>query len=303
MGTLKRAISADASVVASFLDATDIVGEIEKIHKTSAVVTAALGRLSIACSLIGYSLKGDDDSVTVRMDGGGATGALIAVADSHGNVRSYVSNPVVEIPLNSYGKLDVAGAVGKDGTLSVIKDLGLKEPYSGTIPIVSGEIAEDIAAYFASSEQIPTVCGLGVLVNPDLTVNVAGGYLIQLLPFADESCIDILEKNIKELPSVTKMMSEGLDAEKIVLKLLDGLNPNILDEANVSYKCGCSRERVVKALASLGNDELQAMADENKDTEVCCHFCNKKYTFTPQEILDLLKKSQNPQSSDKDNNA
>ena len=237
------------------------------------------------------------------MDGGGATGALIAVADSHGNVRSYVSNPVVEIPLNSYGKLDVAGAVGKDGTLSVIKDLGLKEPYSGTIPIVSGEIAEDIAAYFASSEQIPTVCGLGVLVNPDLTVNVAGGYLIQLLPFADESCIDILEKNIKELPSVTKMMSEGLDAEKIVLKLLDGLNPNILDEANVSYKCGCSRERVVKAIASLGNDELQAMADENKDTEVCCHFCNKKYTFTPQEILDLLKKSQNPQSSDKDNNA
>lgn len=303
MGTLKRAISADASVVASFLDATDIVGEIEKIHKTSAVVTAALGRLSIACSLIGYSLKGDDDSVTVRMDGGGATGALIAVADSHGNVRSYVSNPVVEIPLNSYGKLDVAGAVGKDGTLSVIKDLGLKEPYSGTIPIVSGEIAEDIAAYFASSEQIPTVCGLGVLVNPDLTVNVAGGYLIQLLPFADESCIDILEKNIKKLPSVTKMMSEGLDAEEIVLKLLDGLNPNILDEANVSYKCGCSRERVVKAIASLGNDELQAMADENKDTEVCCHFCNKKYTFTPQEILDLLKKSQNPQSSDKDNNA
>ena len=303
MGTLKRAISADASVVASFLDATDIVGEIEKIHKTSAVVTAALGRLSIACSLIGYSLKGDDDSVTVRMDGGGATGALIAVADSHGNVRSYVSNPVVEIPLNSYGKLDVAGAVGKDGTLSVIKDLGLKEPYSGTIPIVSGEIAEDIAAYFASSEQIPTVCGLGVLVNPDLTVNVAGGYLIQLLPFADESCIDILEKNIKELPSVTKMMSEGLDAEKIVLKLLDGLNPNILDEANVSYKCGCSRERVVKAIASLGNDELQAMADENKDTEVCCHFCNKKYTFTPQEILDLLKKSQNTQSSDEDNNA
>lgn len=303
MGTLKRAISADASVVASFLDATDIVGEIEKIHKTSAVVTAALGRLSIACSLIGYSLKGDDDSVTVRMDGGGATGALIAVADSHGNVRSYVSNPVVEIPLNSYGKLDVAGAVGKDGTLSVIKDLGLKEPYSGTIPIVSGEIAEDIAAYFASSEQIPTVCGLGVLVNPDLTVNVAGGYLIQLLPFADESCIDILEKNIKKLPSVTKMMSEGLNAEEIVLKLLDGLNPNILDEANVSYKCGCSRERVVRAIASLGNDELQAMADENKDTEVCCHFCNKKYTFTPQEILDLLKKSQNPQSSDKDNNA
>ncbi|MGN0607356.1 MAG: Hsp33 family molecular chaperone HslO [Oscillospiraceae bacterium] len=289
MGILKRAISADASVVAAFLDATDIVSEIEKIHKTSAVVTAGLGRLSIACSLIGYSLKGEDDSVTVRMDGGGATGVLIAVADSRGNVKSYVSNPVVEIPLNSYGKLDVAGAIGKNGTLSVIKDLGLKEPYSGTIPIVSGEVAEDIASYFATSEQIPTVCGLGVLVNPDLTVNVAGGYLVQLLPFADEKCIDILEKNINKMPSVTQMMSDGLNAEDIVLKLLDGLEPNILDEAKVSYRCDCSRERVSRALVSLGNDELQAMADEGKNTEVCCHFCNKKYEFTPAEILELKK--------------
>lgn len=289
MGILKRAISADASVVAAFLDATDIVSEIEKIHKTSAVVTAGLGRLSIACSLIGYSLKGEDDSVTVRMDGGGATGVLIAVADSRGNVKSYVSNPVVEIPLNSYGKLDVAGAIGKNGTLSVIKDLGLKEPYSGTIPIVSGEVAEDIASYFATSEQIPTVCGLGVLVNPDLTVNVAGGYLVQLLPFADEKCIDILEKNINKMPSVTQMMSDGLNAEDIVLKLLDGLEPNILDEAKVSYRCDCSRERVSRALVSLGNDELQAMADEGKNTEVCCHFCNKQYEFTPAEILELKK--------------
>lgn len=287
MGILKRAISADASVVAAFLDATDIVSEIEKIHKTSAVVTAGLGRLSIACSLIGYSLKGENDSVTVRMDGGGATGALIAVADSKGNVKSYVSNPVVEIPLNKYGKLDVAGAVGTNGTLSVIKDLGLKEPYSGTIPIVSGEIAEDIASYFATSEQIPTVCGLGVLVNPDLTVNVAGGYLVQLLPFADESCIDILEKNIEKMPSVTKMMSDGLTAEDIALKLLDGLNPNILDESSVSYKCDCNRGRVAKALVSIGKDELQAMIDEGKDTEVVCHFCNKKYVFTPKELSQL----------------
>ncbi len=289
MGILKRSISADASVVASFLDATDIVSEIEKIHKTSAVVTAALGRLSVACSLMGYSLKGEKDSVTIRLDGGGATGALIAVADSRGNVKSYVSNPVVEIPLNSYGKLDVAGAVGKNGTLSVIKDLGLKEPYSGMIPIVSGEIAEDIAAYFASSEQIPTVCGLGVLVNPDLTVNVAGGYLVQLLPFADEKCIDILENNINNMPSVTQMMSDGLTAEDIALKLLDGLEPNILDESVVSYKCDCSRERVSRALISLGNNELQSMIDENKDTEIECHFCNKKYVFTPFELTELKK--------------
>jgi molecular chaperone Hsp33 len=223
------------------------------------------------------------------MDGGGATGALIAVADSRGNVKSYVSNPVVEIPLNKHGKLDVAGAVGKNGTLSVIKDLGLKEPYSGTVPIVSGEIAEDIAAYFAVSEQIPTVCGLGVLVNPDLTVNVAGGYLVQLLPFADEVCIDILERNIEKMPPVTKMMTDGMTAEDIALNLLDGLNPNILDEAKVSYKCDCGRDRVSKALISLGNDELQAMADEGKDTEIVCHFCNKKYVFTPKQILNLKK--------------
>lgn len=287
MGILKRTISADGSVVAAVLDATDIVSEIEKIHKTSAVITAGLGRLSIACSLMGYSLKGKDDSVTIRMDGGGASGILIAVSDSSGNVRSYVSNPVVELPLNKYGKLDVAGAVGKNGTLSIVKDLGLKEPYSGTIPIVSGEIAEDIASYFAVSEQIPTVCGLGVLVNPDLTVNVAGGYLVQLLPFADEKCIDVLEKNINALPSVTEMMSSGMSAEDIAFKLLDGLDPEIIDESEVCYKCDCSRSRVEKALISLGNDELQAMADENKNTEVCCHFCNKKYEFTPQDIISL----------------
>ena len=180
MADIVRTISADGSVVATAVNALDIVSRIEQIHKTSAVVTAALGRLSIAASLIGIGLKGGSDSVTIRMDGGGPTDILIAVSDSGGNVKSYVGNPVVEIPLNKFGKLDVAGAVGNNGTLSVIKDLSLKEPYVGQVPIVSGEIAEDIANYFAVSEQIPTVCGLGVLVNPDLTVKAAGGYLIQL---------------------------------------------------------------------------------------------------------------------------
>ena len=230
MGKIIRTISHDASVVATALDATDIVSEIEKIHTTSAVVTAALGRLTIAASLIGNGLKGADDSVTLRMDGGGATGCLIAVSDSHGNVKSYVSNPVVEIPLNKYGKLDVAGAVGKEGRLSVVKDLGLKEPYVGQVPIVSGEIAEDIANYFAVSEQIPTVCGLGVLVNPDLTVKAAGGYLIQLLPFADESCIDKLEENVKTLPPVTAMLESGMSSEDIAKRVLEGLEPDLLDE-------------------------------------------------------------------------
>ena len=289
MAKIVRTISHDASVVATAIDATDIVAEIEKLHKTSAVVTAALGRLTIAASLIGNGLKGADDSVTIRMDGGGATGCLIAVSDSHGNVKSYVSNPIVEIPLNKYGKLDVAGAVGKDGRLSVVKDLGLKEPYVGQVPIVSGEIAEDIANYFAVSEQIPTVCGLGVLVNPDLTVKAAGGYLIQLLPFADESCIDKLEANVNTLQPVTAMLDSGMSAEDIAKRVLEGLEPDLLDEFEVFYKCDCNKSRVEKALISLGREELEQMAQEEEQIEVCCHFCDKKYNFTKAEIIELAK--------------
>lgn len=290
MAKIVRTISKDTSVVASAIDALDIVSEIERIHKTSAVVTAALGRLSIAASLIGNGLKGENDSVTIRMNGGGATGILIAVSDSRGNVKSYVGNPIVELPLNRYGKLDVSGAVGKDGTLSVVKDLGLKEPYVGQVPIVSGEIAEDIANYFAASEQIPTVCGLGVLVNPDLTVKAAGGYLIQLLPFADESCIDILEANVNKLPPVTSMLDSGMSAEDIAKSVLDGLEPEVMDSFEVNYKCDCSKERVERALVSLGMEELVKMAEEQDSTEVCCHFCDKKYVFSKDEIVTLSKR-------------
>ncbi len=287
MGKIVRTISVDASVVATAFDAKDVVSEIERIHKPSAVVTAALGRLSIAASLIGMGLKNKDDTVTVRMNGNGPCGTLIAVADSLGNVKSYVGNPIVEIPLNAVGKLDVKGAVGTEGTLTVIKDLGLREPYTGQIPIVSGEIAEDIAAYFAVSEQIPTVCGLGVLVNPDLTVKAAGGYLIQLLPFADEKVIDIIENNIKSLPSVTEMLSSGVTVEEMALKVLDGLTPNVLDDFSAEYKCDCSKERVERALISIGRNDLKEMAAENDTTEVCCHFCDKKYTFSSEELIAL----------------
>ena len=287
MGKIVRTISADASVVATAFDAKDVVAEIERIHKPSAVVTAALGRLSIAASLIGMGLKNKEDTVTVRMNGNGPCGTLIAVADSFGNVKSYVGNPIVEIPLNNLGKLDVKGAVGTEGTLTVIKDLGLREPYTGQIPIVSGEIAEDIAAYFAISEQIPTVCGLGVLVNPDLTVAAAGGYLIQLLPFADEKVIDIIENNIKSLPSVTEMLSSGVTVEEMALKVLDGLTPNVLDDFSAEYKCDCSKERVERALISIGRDDLREMAAENDNTEVCCHFCDKKYSFSSEELIAL----------------
>ncbi len=286
---LVRAISADGSVMACALNATEIVAEIERIHTTSAVVTAALGRLATAASMAGSLLKGEQDSVTMRINGGGPAGTLIAVADSFGNVRAYVGNPVVELPLNQYGKLDVAGAVGRDGYLSVIKDVGLKEPATGTVEIVSGEIAEDITNYYATSEQVPTACGLGVLVNPDLTVKGAGGYLVQLLPFADESCVELLEQNIKKLPPVSQMYADGMTAEEGCMRLLEGLEPNVLDTFQPVYKCDCSLERVTRALVSMGREELLKMAEEQGGAEVCCHFCNKKYHLTAEELRALAR--------------
>ncbi len=288
MGRIVRTISKDASVVCSAIDGRDIAARIEQIHKTSAVCTAALGRLALGASLLGFGLKGENDTVTVRISGGGPAGALIAVADSFGNVKAYIQNPVVEIPLNSVGKLDVRGAVGTDGTLSVIKDLGLKEPYSGQIPIVSGEIAEDITSYLATSEQVPSVCALGVLVAPDLTVAQAGGFLIQLLPFAPDEAIDIIERNIKSMQSVTQLLSEGKTAEDIAMLALEGLEPNLLDDFEVSYKCDCTRERVERALMSLGADQIDELA-QDENTEVRCHFCDKVYIFTREEVLALKK--------------
>jgi molecular chaperone Hsp33 len=288
MGILKRAIAKDASVVSCALDATDIVAEIERVHQTSAVITAGLGRLTIAASMMGYGLKGAEDSVTLRVKGNGPAGMLVAVADAHGNVKSYAEHPIVEIPLNDKGKLDVGGAVGADGTLSVTKDLGLKEPYVGVCPLVSGEIAEDIASYYANSEQTPTVCGLGVLVNPDLSVRVAGGYLIQVLPFAEDAVIDTLERNLQALPPVTQMMCAGMTPDQIALRLLDGLEPNLLDEAEVFYRCDCSRERTQRILRRLGKEELIEMAEEGKPITVQCHFCDQEYVFTPEELRALV---------------
>ncbi|MFT3952242.1 MAG: Hsp33 family molecular chaperone HslO [Oscillospiraceae bacterium] len=291
MGKIVRSISADASVVCSAIDGLDLVAEIERIHKTSAVVTAAAGRLMMAASLLGFGLKGENDSLTVRINGGGPTGSIIAVSDSFGNVRCYVQNPVVELPLNAYGKLDVRGAVGTEGLLSVIKDLGLKEPFSGQVEIVSGEIAEDITHYLAVSEQVPSVCALGVLVNPDLTVKRAGGFLVQLLPFAPESAIETVEKNINAMQSVTKLLDAGKTAEEISLMALDGLSPNVLDDFSVEYRCDCSRTRVENALISLGAAELSDMAEE-PSTEVCCHFCGKRYQFSPAEIQALTQRNE-----------
>lgn len=288
MAKLIRCLSDDGLVSISVIDSTDIAARAEQIHKSSAVVTAALGRLLTATSLMGAQLKSEGNSVTVRVNGDGPIGSMTAISDYMGNVRGCVTNPIVELPLNSVGKLDVGGAVGK-GDMFVTKDLGLREPYNGAIELISGEIAEDIAAYFAQSEQIPTVCGLGVLVNPDLTVNCAGGYLIQLLPAAGEDTITKVEQSISGIESVTQMMSRGLGVFDIAKNVLSKFNLELLDESEPIYKCNCSRERTVRMLRSIGKDELTKLAGEQELTKVCCHFCNKEYDFTSDELKSIAE--------------
>lgn len=290
MGKLIRCISTDGTLTVMAADTTDIVNEAVKIHKTSAVTSAALGRLLTAASLMGSALKGRDDSITVKINGGGPAGTVLAVSDSSGNPRGYVQNSVVEIPLNDKGKLDVKGAVGTDGFLTVIKDLGLKEPYVGQIPIVSGEIAEDITQYYATSEQVPSVVALGVLVNPDLTIKAAGGFIIQLLPTAMDDTIEKVEKSIQNIESVTQMIEKGMTPEDICHHVLSEFEIEELDSASPVYKCSCSRQRVEAALISTGKEALEEMAQDEK-TEVGCQFCNKKYVFTPKDIRELLKRS------------
>ena len=294
MGRIVRVITKDASVVCSAIDGTDIAARIEQINKSSAVCTAALGRLALGASLMGFGLKNREDTLTVRVDGGGPIGMMIAVSDSYGNVKAYMSNPVVELPLNSIGKLDVGGAVGTDGTLTVIKDMGLKEPYSGQIPLVSGEIAEDITQYLATSEQTAGACALGVLINPDLTVKCAGGFLLQVLPFAPEEAISRIEENMKNITSVTALLEQGMTAEQIAKLPLEGLEPDVLDDFEVNYVCDCSRERTERMLISLGRTELRELA-KDEVTEVRCNFCEKAYRFTSAEIEALIKESETPE--------
>lgn len=288
MSNLIRGISENGGVVFCGVDSTEIVRTAEKLHTTSATCSAALGRLLTGVSLMGAMLKDDGDSITLRVSGGGPAGVIIACTDAHGNVKGCIDHPLVELPAKENGHLDVGGAVGKDGVLTVIRDNKLqKEPTVGQVPLVSGEIAEDVAQYFATSEQTPTVCGLGVLVNPDLTVNVAGGFLIEVLPFASDACIDTIEKNLKTLPPVTTMMTQGMTTDQIALRLLDGLEPNLLDEGEVHYQCDCNRERTERVLKALGNQELTQLIAEGEPVEVNCHFCGKKYTFTPEELQQL----------------
>ena len=281
-----RGISENGGIVFYGVDSTEIVREMERLHKTSAVTTAALGRLLTAASMMGIMLKSTRDSVTIQVRGGGPAGRLLAVSDGTGNVKGYVENPVVELPPREDGHLDVGTAVGRDGTLDVIRDLGMREPYIGQVPLTSGEIAEDITSYFAISEQVPTVCALGVLVDTDLSVRCAGGFIVQLLPGATEQEIDLLEQNIKAMPSVTAMLEQGKTVRDMLDMALQGFQPDILDSYHVTYRCDCSRERVESMLRSLGRKEVEKLRDEDPIAEVNCQFCDKIYKVDLNELLE-----------------
>lgn len=288
MSKVVRLISKAGDLTVIAIDSTEIVRAAHEIHKTSNVCSAALGRLLTAASLMGSTLKGQDNSLTLRLNGDGPAEVVIAVSDYEGNVRGYIGNPRVSLPLNNLGKLDVAGAVGRDGSLTVMKDLGLKEPYVGQVPIVSGEIAEDITSYFAISEQIPSVCALGVLCAPETEeIITAGGFLIQLLPTATDETIDLVEKSLSDVPPITKMLTDGLTPEEICRKVLQNFELDLLDTAETAYRCTCSKSRVEKALISMGVEELNNLL-EDEETEVCCHFCDKKYIFTREDIKHIL---------------
>lgn len=284
---LVRAIAANGQVRAFAAYTKNTVETARQAHNTSPVVTAGLGRLLTAGAMMGSMMKGDRDVLTIKAEGSGPVGHYLVTADSKGNVKGYAANPNVILPANAAGKLDVGGSLGV-GLLTVIKDLGLKEPYTGTCELVSGEIAEDLTYYFASSEQTPSSVGLGVLMTKDNTVNVAGGFIIQLMPDATEETISIVEEKISTIKSVTSMLEKGLDPEGIINLILGGLDPEILDKMPVRFYCNCSKERVSKALIAIGRKELDNIIEENEPIEVKCHFCNKAYNFTVDELKKLV---------------
>lgn len=284
---LVRAIAANGQVRAFAAYTKNTVETARQAHNTSPVVTAGLGRLLTAGAMMGSMMKGDRDVLTIKAEGSGPVGHYLVTADSKGNVKGYAANPNVILPANAAGKLDVGGSLGV-GLLTVIKDLGLKEPYTGTCELVSGEIAEDLTYYFASSEQTPSSVGLGVLMTKDNTVNVAGGFIIQLMPDATEETISIVEEKISTIKSVTSMLENGLDPEGIINLILGGLDPEILDKMPVRFHCNCSKERVSKALIAIGRKELDSIIADNEPIEVKCHFCNKAYNFTVDELKKLV---------------
>ncbi len=282
MGKIVRALSDDGSVLCSAIDSTDIVRELARLHGASQAVTAALGRLATAASIMGAMLKYEGDRLTLRISGGGPCGTLTAVADYRGNVKCSVIDPKADAA-------DVESLIGKDGSLTVIKDMGLKEPYCGQIPLVSGNIAQEITAYYSISEQLPTVCNMGTLFDDNGKVKAAVGYMVQVVPPVSEKALQVLEENLSKMSGISEMLEQRSDPDKIALSALSGLGGEILDSWEAVYRCDCSRSRTEEILCSLGKKEIARLIEEQDETEVCCHFCNKKYTFSSEDLMRLLK--------------
>lgn len=284
-----RATAANDQIRAFAAVTTEMVETAREHHNTSPVATAALGRLLTAGAMMGSMMKGEKDVLTLQIKAGGPLQGITVTADSQGNVKGYVGNPDVCIPANSKGKLDVAGAVGS-GFLTVIKDMGLKEPYSGQVMLQTCEIAEDLTYYFATSEQVPSAVGLGVLMNKNNTVRQAGGFIVQLMPFAEEDVISKLEQNVQKINSVTNLLEEGHTPESLLEKVLEGFDVQINEKMDTRFHCNCSKERVEKALISIGRKELNEMIQEGKPIEMNCHFCNTNYNFTVEELKEILRR-------------
>ncbi len=283
-----RATAADHQLRVFAATTKNIVERARQIHNTSPVATAALGRLLTAGSMMGCMMKGEKDILTLQIECGGPIGGVTVTADAQARVKGYVKNPGVMLPPNAKGKLDVSGAIGP-GFLNVIRDIGMKEPYNGQTHLVSGEIAEDLTYYYATSEQVPSSVGLGVLMDHDNHVRQAGGFIIQVMPFAEETVIDKLEKRLGEIDSVTGMLDKGMLPEDILEYLMEGLGTEILDTIPTEYYCNCSKERVSKAIASIGRKDLQEMIDDGEPIEVNCQFCNAHYVFDTQDLKEMLK--------------
>lgn len=282
-----RATAAQGRIRCWAASTTNLCEEARKRHDTFPTASAALGRLLTAGLMMGLNLKGED-TVTLRVMGDGPLGAVVVVANAKGEVRGYVQNPHTHLPSKSPGKLDVGGAVGKEGFLYVIKDLGLKEPYTGSVPLVSGEIGEDVTRYFAESEQTPSAVSLGVLVDTDNSVKAAGGYIVQLMPGVTEDEISQLEKNIREVPPVSQMIDQGMTPEEIAEQVLKGMEMEILGKSSVAFKCKCSRERLEHVLKGIGRDELSSILEEQGHAELVCHFCGERYQFEEDELKAMI---------------
>ena len=291
MDRILRATAGNGYIKMSAVSARDTVQRAKDIHGCTPTTAAALGRTLCAASMLGNLLKEDDGSLTVRINGGGPIGSVIAVSDSMGRVRGYVTDPSVDLPLRSDGKLDVGGAVGRDGMITVSRDIGLREPYIGSTQLISGEIAEDLTAYMLESEQVPSACGLGVLIDTDLSVKSAGGFIVQLMPGAPEEYIDLLEENIFMMDQLTTVLAEdGLEA--VFDQVLKGLEHHMVGEDEIGYRCYCSRDRVGQALLGAGRDELKNMIAEGKPVEVSCQFCDTVYSFSPEDMKALLEEAE-----------